>query len=73
MGKVGSILWTARKGDAVRRGDELGYFAYGGSTIVALFPKSLMQCVFPLFRRGWRCCDADSDCEYDAVCVCAAW
>ncbi|KAM5545233.1 hypothetical protein V8D89_001344 [Ganoderma adspersum] len=40
---VGSILWTAHKSDTVKRGDELGYFAYGGSTIVALFPKSLMQ------------------------------
>ena len=29
----------------MKRGDELGYFAYGGSTVVALFPKSLMECV----------------------------
>ena len=31
----------------MKRGDELGYFAYGGSTVVALFPKSLMECVSP--------------------------
>ncbi|KAK1222118.1 hypothetical protein PQX77_015042 [Marasmius sp. AFHP31] len=38
---VGSVLWTkgAEKGSIVRRGEELGYFAYGGSTIVVLFPK----------------------------------
>ncbi|EMD32877.1 hypothetical protein CERSUDRAFT_118332 [Gelatoporia subvermispora B] len=38
---VGSIRWTggAQLGTRVRRGDELGYFAYGGSTIVALFPR----------------------------------
>ena len=23
----------------MRRGDELGYFAYGGSTVVAVFPR----------------------------------
>ncbi|KAI0737253.1 phosphatidylserine decarboxylase-domain-containing protein [Daedaleopsis nitida] len=42
---VGSILWTAggQKGATVKRGEELGYFAYGGSTIVAVFPRSLIQ------------------------------
>ncbi|KAH9856812.1 phosphatidylserine decarboxylase-domain-containing protein [Lenzites betulinus] len=42
---VGSIKWTAggQKGTTVKRGDELGYFAYGGSTVVVLFPKGLMQ------------------------------
>ncbi|KAI0712799.1 phosphatidylserine decarboxylase-domain-containing protein [Cerioporus squamosus] len=42
---VGSIAWTngGKKGEAVKRGDELGYFAYGGSTIVVLFPKGLIQ------------------------------
>lgn len=41
---VGSIVWTAggNKGAQVKRGDELGYFAYGGSTVVVLFPKGLM-------------------------------
>ncbi|KAI0827618.1 phosphatidylserine decarboxylase-domain-containing protein [Trametes gibbosa] len=42
---VGSIKWTAggQKGATVKRGDELGYFAYGGSTIVVLFPKGLIR------------------------------
>lgn len=42
---VGSIVWTngANKGASVARGDELGYFAYGGSTVVVLFPKGFMQ------------------------------
>jgi len=42
---VGSIAWTngGQKGSTVKRGDELGYFAYGGSTIVALFPQSVIQ------------------------------
>ncbi|GAB4820295.1 hypothetical protein N2152v2_007341 [Parachlorella kessleri] len=34
---VGSIVWTAVVGHAVRKGEELGYFAFGGSTIVTLF------------------------------------
>ncbi len=36
---VGSIGWTnANQGTSVQRGDESGYFAYGGSTIVCVFP-----------------------------------
>ncbi|KAJ3986296.1 phosphatidylserine decarboxylase-domain-containing protein [Lentinula detonsa] len=42
---VGSIVWTkgAEKGTEVRKGEELGYFAYGGSTVVALFPKGVVE------------------------------
>lgn len=28
---VGSIAWTVKQGDNVAKGDEMGYFAYGGS------------------------------------------
>lgn len=35
---VGSINFTGmKKGAYVKRGDELGYFAYGGSTVAVLF------------------------------------
>jgi len=42
---VGSIQWTngGQKGNTVKRGEELGYFAYGGSTIVAVFPPGIIQ------------------------------
>ncbi|KAF8159630.1 phosphatidylserine decarboxylase-domain-containing protein [Crassisporium funariophilum] len=42
---VGSINWTGgkEKGSKLNRGDELGYFAYGGSTIVVVFPKELIK------------------------------
>ncbi|KAI0915368.1 hypothetical protein AcV5_003859 [Taiwanofungus camphoratus] len=42
---VGSIKWTGgvQKGSTVKRGDELGYFAYGGSTVVVLFPHGLVK------------------------------
>ncbi|KAJ7449678.1 phosphatidylserine decarboxylase-domain-containing protein [Mycena latifolia] len=42
---VGSIAWTngGEPGKAVKKGDELGYFAYGGSTVVAVFPKGVIE------------------------------
>jgi len=39
---VGSIAWTAEENATVRRGGELGYFAYGGSTVVAIFPRDFV-------------------------------
>ena len=36
---VGSIVFTCREGAAVAKGDEMGYFAFGGSTLVTLFPQ----------------------------------
>ncbi|KWU43859.1 hypothetical protein RHOSPDRAFT_34660 [Rhodotorula sp. JG-1b] len=40
---VGSIVRTQEEGKKIKRADELGYFAYGGSTIIALFPPRLVQ------------------------------
>jgi len=42
---VGSIEWTGgkQKGTTLKRGDELGYFAYGGSTIVIVFPQEVID------------------------------
>ena len=34
---VGTIRWTAQPGESISKGDELGYFAFGGSTCIALF------------------------------------
>ncbi|KAF8556406.1 hypothetical protein OG21DRAFT_1459241, partial [Imleria badia] len=39
---VGSINWTVEENASVRRGDELGYFAYGGSTVIAVFPPNFI-------------------------------
>lgn len=40
---VGSIVWTkSQVGDTVKRGEELGYFAYGGSTLVVVFPRNFI-------------------------------
>ncbi|KAL4078811.1 phosphatidylserine decarboxylase-domain-containing protein [Scleroderma yunnanense] len=38
---VGSIVWTHDK--QVKRGDEIGYFAYGGSTLVVVFPPGVIE------------------------------
>ena len=40
---VGSVVFTPGKGAQVKRGEELGYFAYGGSTVVVLFPTGFVQ------------------------------
>ncbi|KAF9475217.1 hypothetical protein BDN70DRAFT_908230 [Pholiota conissans] len=39
---VGALL-VEEKGTILKRGDELGHFAYGGSTIVVVFPKGLVE------------------------------
>ena len=36
---VGSIILTRKEGDTVERGDELGYFKFGGSTIIMVVPR----------------------------------
>ncbi|KAI9265639.1 phosphatidylserine decarboxylase-domain-containing protein [Sporodiniella umbellata] len=40
---VGSILTTKQEGDYLSRTDELGYFAFGGSTLVVLFEKDTIK------------------------------
>ncbi|PWA78662.1 phosphatidylserine decarboxylase 3 [Artemisia annua] len=36
---VGSITFTKKKGDYVEKGDEFGYFSFGGSTVICVFEK----------------------------------
>lgn len=40
---VGSTVITVNEGDQVNRADELGYFKFGGSTIVLLFEEGKMR------------------------------
>ncbi len=40
---VGTIVWTAKPGDVIARGSELGYFKFGGSTCIALFRKNTVR------------------------------
>jgi len=52
---VGSIKTTAEEGQHVSRGEEFGYFAFGGSTIVALFEKGAVQWDEDLLLNGRAC------------------
>eukprot|EP00741_Cyanophora_paradoxa_P022750 tig00021504_g21972.t1 len=40
---VGSIVLTKTVGEAVKRGDEIGYFAFGGSTVICVWQKGRIQ------------------------------
>lgn len=40
---VGSIKTTVNEGDDVKRGEEFGYFAFGGSTIVVVFERGVVE------------------------------
>lgn len=35
---VGAIGWVIKEGDEVRKGDNIGWFQYGGSTCICVFP-----------------------------------
>ncbi|WVQ98224.1 phosphatidylserine decarboxylase [Kwoniella sp. CBS 9459] len=49
---VGSILTTVEEGQEISRADELGYFAFGGSTIVCLFEKGALKWDEDLLQNG---------------------
>ncbi|XP_021900034.1 phosphatidylserine decarboxylase proenzyme 3-like, partial [Carica papaya] len=40
---VGSITFLRNEGDHVRKGDEFGYFSFGGSTVICIFEKDAIQ------------------------------
>jgi len=40
---VGSITFLKNAGDYVHKGDEFGYFSFGGSTVICVFEKDAIQ------------------------------
>lgn len=52
---VGSIKITVEEGQDVMRGQELGYFAFGGSTIVVLFERGAVEWDEDLVINGRAC------------------
>ena len=52
---VGSIVFTVKEGSSVQKGDELGYFAFGGSTCVTLIQAGQLQLDADLQRMGSKC------------------
>ncbi|CAK7356571.1 unnamed protein product [Dovyalis caffra] len=40
---VGSITFLKKAGDPVKKGDEFGYFSFGGSTVICVFEKDAIE------------------------------
>ncbi|XP_077249813.1 phosphatidylserine decarboxylase proenzyme 2-like [Tasmannia lanceolata] len=40
---VGSITFSRKEGDYVQKGDEFGYFSFGGSTVICVFEKDAID------------------------------
>lgn len=40
---VGSIAFSKKEGDHVKKGDEFGYFSFGGSTVICVFEKDAIE------------------------------
>lgn len=51
---VGSINFTAEVGKTYAKGDEMGYFAFGGSTTIALFQKDAVVIDADLLSNSLR-------------------
>lgn len=52
---VGSTIMTVEEGTKVERGDEVGYFKFGGSTILLLFEKNYLQFDSDLVENSKLC------------------
>lgn len=40
---VGSIGWSKNPGDSVQKGEDLGFFQYGGSTVILVAPEGTVE------------------------------
>ena len=49
---VGSIHQSAFKGQTIQKGDELGYFSFGGSCVILLFEKGKIQFDLDLIQNS---------------------
>lgn len=49
---VGSITFLKNTGDFVKKGDEFGYFSFGGSTVICVFEKDAIQIDEDLLQAG---------------------
>lgn len=52
---VGSTVITVKEGQEVKRGDEIGYFKFGGSTVLLLFQKDKFQFDSDLVNNSKQC------------------
>ncbi|KAJ4716935.1 Phosphatidylserine decarboxylase proenzyme 2 [Melia azedarach] len=51
---VGSITFLKEEGDYVKKGDEFGYFSFGGSTVICIFEKDAMEIDEDLLENSAR-------------------
>ncbi|XP_057803944.1 phosphatidylserine decarboxylase proenzyme 3-like isoform X3 [Salvia miltiorrhiza] len=51
---VGSINFTKKEGDYVKKGDEFGYFSFGGSTVICVFEKDTIKIDNDLLENSSR-------------------
>lgn len=51
---VGSITFLKKEGDSVKKGDEFGYFSFGGSTVICIFEKDAIQVDNDLLENSRR-------------------
>lgn len=52
---VGSTILTVEEGSVVERGEEVGYFKFGGSTVLLLFEKKYLQFDSDLVENSKLC------------------
>ncbi|CAH2069658.1 unnamed protein product [Thlaspi arvense] len=51
---VGSINFVRKEGDHLKKGDELGYFSFGGSTVICVFEKDSIRIDEDLLANSGR-------------------
>ncbi|XP_015893647.3 phosphatidylserine decarboxylase proenzyme 3 [Ziziphus jujuba] len=51
---VGSITFLKKTGDYVKKGDEFGYFSFGGSTVICVFEKNAIEIDKDLLENSAR-------------------
>ncbi|CAA3030919.1 phosphatidylserine decarboxylase proenzyme 3-like [Olea europaea subsp. europaea] len=51
---VGSITFSRKEGDHVKKGDEFGYFSFGGSTVICVFEKDTIKIDNDLLENSAR-------------------
>lgn len=49
---VGSIVWTAKVGERVEKGEEMMYFQFGGSTVILVCPQGTIRWDEDLLRAS---------------------
>ncbi|XP_030550300.1 phosphatidylserine decarboxylase proenzyme 2-like isoform X2 [Rhodamnia argentea] len=51
---VGSITFLKQEGDCVKKGDQFGYFSFGGSTVICVFEKDVIDIDNDLLENSSR-------------------